>query len=486
MIIYRILWAAFMSCLVGFTFYRSWRWEHGEYKESFNLSGEKRSKDTVVWLPADFLLWIVGIVAVMYIMFRGWKDGVRTFSAFAVDVMILLSAYFAVLLVILPLLREKFSARACATLWIAPVFIFYQIAQLMDLLPVPRLTLYLPRPILNTVLWVWLAGFVVVEGYYLISHWRFVHRVKENSAPIMDDDTLKLWQQIAEELEYRKSVELIRSGATETPFSMGRNNFTRRTVLPVRDYTPEELAMIFRHEIHHLQRWDVNTKIFITFCRALCWWNPLVWLATKKAAEDLELSCDEIVTENMGREERKAYAQLLLNSAAPQQGFTTCLSAAAETLRYRLKNIINIRQRETGTLLVMSALFLCVMCFGVTALADARDTFTDLLLDGAEIQEIHFVDGDVDSEVYGWDEDALRQVLAGVTVEHLASERRTAQATIPHLIIVARCDGKIHYIDLTDDFVTDFHFVKNTIGSLYLVKSSIDWDSIRAALDFAA
>ena len=63
MIVYQFLWAAFMSCLLGFTFYRSWRWEHGEYQERFTLfdKEKKASKDTVVWMPATILLWFIGI-----------------------------------------------------------------------------------------------------------------------------------------------------------------------------------------------------------------------------------------------------------------------------------------------------------------------------------------------------------------------------------------------------------------------------------------
>lgn len=482
----RILWATFMSGILGFAFYRSWQWEHGKHQERITLFDKKNSKDTMVWLPADFLLWVIIITGVMVVILRG-EEGLHIFSAFSLDVMFLLSGYFGLLLILLPLLRKKFSARACATLWIAPVFMFYQIGAWIRNIPLPRLTIYLPRPALNILLWIWLAGFIVVEGYYLITHWRFVHRIKENSSPVMDGNILKLWQQIAEELEYRKEVEILRSKATQTPFSMGRTNWNRRTVLPFQDYTAEELSMIFRHEIHHLQRWDVNTKIFITFCRALCWWNPLVWIATKKAAEDLELSCDEIVTENMGHEERRIYAKLLLNSAASQQGFTTCLSAAAETLRYRLKHIINIRPKATGTLLVMASLFTCIMCFGVLALADARDSYTNLLLpEEVEIQGIHFYDPHHSGEVYKWDEESLRQALHRVTVEHLPSYRDHIQTGVPHLELVITRDGKTHFINLTDDTVKDLRLGKNMENSLYLVKSTVDWDAIRAALDFDA
>ena len=69
-------------------------------------------------------------------------------------------------------------------------------------------------------------------------------------------------------------------------------------VLPNKYYTDEELQLIFNHEIIHIARDDVFTKIYIVFCNACCWFNPLMWLANKKCSEDLELSCDTSVLAN--------------------------------------------------------------------------------------------------------------------------------------------------------------------------------------------
>ena len=60
----------------------------------------------------------------------------------------------------------------------------------------------------------------------------------------------------------------------------------------------------------------------------------------------------------MDEELRRKYAELLLDTAGSSQGFTTCLSAAAETMRYRLKNVITVRKRWPGTVLLSIAMFL--------------------------------------------------------------------------------------------------------------------------------
>ena len=55
----------------------------------------------------------------------------------------------------------------------------------------------------------------------------------------------------------------------------------------------EELKLILKHEIVHIAREDSWSKFFLVFCTAMYWFNPLMWYAMKKSAEDMELSCDD-------------------------------------------------------------------------------------------------------------------------------------------------------------------------------------------------
>lgn len=93
---------------------------------------------------------------------------------------------------------------------------------------------------------------------------------------------------------------------------------------------------IISHVIFRCRVMAVSYPVHDTEVQALCWFNPLMWIATRKASDDLELSCDEIVLENMDEGMRRQYAELLLDTAGQAGGFTICLSAAAETMRYRL------------------------------------------------------------------------------------------------------------------------------------------------------
>ena len=98
-------------------------------------------------------------------------------------------------------------------------------------------------------------------------------------------------------------------GTFEGELSLTVNNPTQpRVVLPLRAYTPDELHLIFRHEMIHICRGDSVSKFFLTFCTALCWFNPLMWRAMRNSAEDMELSCDESVLQEADSATRRESA----------------------------------------------------------------------------------------------------------------------------------------------------------------------------------
>jgi len=471
MIPLQIFWGLFLAVILGFAFRRAWKWEHGS--EAHGPFVEKYGKETFVFVPPTVLFWILFAFLVIFVWNFGPGDGLTHFAAVAMEVLLLLSAYFLVLLILLPLLRQWFSARACALLWLVPAFLSWQAHVLYQILPLPLRTIYIPMNVLHIVGIVWLTGFAAVGGYYLISHLVFHSGVRKHTIKDQDEETLSILQREQNSMDYRRPVTLLR-GDVSAPFSMGQTKRSRCTVLPDRSYTPEELSMIFRHELHHLQRCDVDTKVFLCLCNALCWFNPLVWIATRNAADDLERSCDEIVTENMSDTERRAYAKLLLDAAAPGRGCTTCLSAAAGTLRYRLKSIMNRRRSMPGTLLLMATLFICVMSFGLVSISDSRGSFTSLILTPeAEIQAVF----DDNSGSVKWDDTALREVLNEIELEHITGLRSPVLSG--DQITFTLPGGR--FATLMDQVLIVRGYRRNgSTSDCYLVKTPVDWESLRA------
>ena len=417
------------------------------------FGGDKpRTKETMVWLDPSFLPLLLLIILVMLDTMYG-MDGVERFLSLSLDVMIVISIYFLLLIFLLPLFRRYFSAHACATMWILPVFMFWQAHILIQNTPAPVFVIYIPSHILDALFQAWVIGFVVVFVGKFISHFIFRHGVMSASVPVRDPEILELFNRELTQLEYYRPVRLVKSSAVTVPLSMGTTKRTRVTVLPSREFTQQELQFIFRHEIHHIQRGDVSNKIFFAFCQALCWFNPLIWVATRKASDDLELSCDEIVLENMNEHQRRQYAELLLDTAGSSRGFTTCLSAAAETMRYRLKNVVTVRKRWPGTLLLSIAMFLCVMSHGVIAVSSDRGTVADLITEYRTAEDIRSVfyqtEGETRlSEVFAWEGEELFSYIITHCAPNKVVKKLNPDYTFDRLttfLETVRQKAKFHY-----------------------------------------
>lgn len=490
MILLRMFWALFLAGMVAYTFNRSCTWEHGEpMPETLFGSDKPRTKETIVWLDPSFLPVLLLIILVMLGSIHG-SDGVDRFLSLSLDVMILISIYFILLIFLLPVFRKYFSARACATMWVLPVFMFWQVHLLIQNTPAPSFVIYIPSHILGLLYFIWIIGFVIVYAGKFISHFLFRYRVMSASIPVRDPDILELFQQELKRLEYYRPVKLVQSAAVTVPLSMGTMKRTRVTVLPNREFTKQELQFIFRHEIHHIQRGDVSNKMFFAFCQALCWFNPLIWVATRKASDDLELSCDEIVLEDMDDEKRRQYADLLLNTAGSSRGFTTCLSAAAETMRYRLKNVVTVRNRWPGTVLLSIAMFLCVMSHGVIAVSNDRGTVAELITEYRTVEDIRSVyyqpEGEtLLSEVYGWDGVELFSYLASLEVEKLGSGNEIQNISNHRVAIVFDRNGTIE-LTMDERLIEVYHYHHGGKKEFYYLRSKVDWDVIEGYLDFDA
>lgn len=482
----RFFWPLFMAGMTVYTFRRSWRWEHGAPMPENLFSDKPRAKETAVWVDPSVFPILLLVILLLWWAFDG-TSGVERFFALLLDVMILISLYFLVLVFLLPLLRRYFSARACATLWILPVFMFWQAHMLYQNAPVPRWVIYIPAHILKTVYVVWGVGFCVVFAAKTVSHFLFRHRVLSVAVPVADRDVLELFEKELQRLEFTHPVRLVISPAVEAPLSMGMTKRGRVTVLPHRSFTRQQLQFIFSHEIHHLQRSDVGNKIFFAFCQALCWFNPLMWVAVSKASDDLELSCDEIVLEGMEEPMRKQYARLLLDNAGSSRGFTTCLSATAQTMRYRLRHVMSLRRRRLGTLLVGAAMFLCVVSYGTVAVSHDRGTVAELITG-------RYTAADVQSAYHqpeGWgyleradvrDVEGLFAYLTSLDVEKLSSANEINVSGGQRMALFLTGDGTMD-LQFYDRILRVYYVRDGLHDEYYYLRTPVDWEIVNSFLE---
>ena len=372
-------------------------------------------------------------------------------------------------------------------LWLLPDWIYAFVGRLDLPTDGKKLVLHAPGTLVYVLLAVWAVGAVGVMVWKIGSHLAFRHRILKNAVPVADRQTLHVWDIELERAWIQKCKwKLVQSSAVTTPLSIGLSNRTTRVVLPMREYTQEELSLILRHEIIHISRGDPEAKFFLTFCTAMCWFNPLMWAAMRKSADDFELSCDESVLLDEPQPVRRQYAELLLQTAGDERGFTTCLSATAGALRYRLKNIMKPEKKRTGAILVGLTLFVLALCSGYVALAYDAQPGTQRIFDGQDLSAVTVSSVDPWNDPRGkdgtcMDEDALKDYLASLQPElytekldeYASGEQRelTVMFDTPQgRLSVRLLDQAVHVTRLWDgpDFHSDSYYLQTPTDWAYL------------------
>lgn len=145
-----------------------------------------------------------------------------------------------------------------------------------------------------------------------------------------------------------------------TPFVMG--------VLRPKIYLPSamsgaEYLYIIQHEMHHIRRCDHVIKLLAFAALCVHWFNPLVWLAFALSGKDMEMSCDEAVMRQMGRDIRADYSSSLLQFSTGKRALIgTPLAFGEGDAKARIKNIM--RYKKPTMIIVVLAV---VVCVGLTA-----------------------------------------------------------------------------------------------------------------------
>lgn len=357
----------FYGAVIALLFLLRWWYErkialHGcPDPEAFSLYQGILAKYSPRFFPIFILAFVVGKA-----IFTGWDIAAGLLLDTTLQLLVLLTIYFGVLLVLLPLLRRRISALACATLWLLPTLLYFPFFPGVLSYTFYRpalLVLSVPRDVLLLLVKLWGVGAAAVLAWQIFSHYRFRRAILKDAVPVTDPEVLALWDHAQSILRRKKPIPLLISPAVASPLTVGLCSMV--ALLPQRDFTLEQYRLIFRHELLHIQRYDVDTKCFCMLCRAICWFNPLVWLATRRASDDLELSCDELVVYGTEEPVRQSYAALLLETAGDQRGLSTCLSTSASSLRRRLRRVVAPGKRTSGAVLLGLTMALLILCYGM-------------------------------------------------------------------------------------------------------------------------
>jgi len=458
-----------------------------EWAEERERSPEARPRHPRyrAYFPNYVLPIFLALLWVMTLAIQGIREE-KLLLALCFSVFLHTSIYYVFLSLAMPLLRRYINSRVCAALWLLPNYL-YLLTNQVFMPRVPKLAVYVPETVLRAACLVWLTGFLAVMVWKIAGHFRFRREILRPAHPVEDPEVLALWKR---ELSHaglaRQEYTLVRSPAVTSPLTIGFWHHTIRVVLPERGYTPEELRLIFRHELVHIGREDAVSKFFLAFCAAMCWFNPLMWWAMGKSAEDMELSCDETVLLDADEGKRREYAELLLRTAGDGRGFTTCLSASASSLRYRLRQIMEQGKRFTGSLLAGCILIALFLPSGLVTLALDRTTGAELIFSNEAPSEFEIVDNEVfwhDYSSHHWptpaQPEALKAYLAQLEIYEVPDLYDFSDEGRCIDLNLHRGEENIH-LSLSDNTLLLGGTGKRM--KHYFIPEEIDWDYLRGLL----
>lgn len=189
--------------------------------------------------------------------------------------------------------------------------------------------------------WIWLAGAAGMLLYSLISF-------------------IRLRQKLVGRVRLRENIYL--ADHIASPFVMG--------ILRPKIYLPSSLEekkrqYILLHEGAHIRRLDPFFRAAAFAVLSVHWFNPLVWVAFWLSGRDMEMACDESVMRQMDTDNRREYAQTLLDFAAGRGNILAVPLAFGESgTKVRIKNILRYH-KPRWWMIAAAAVVLAALCVGL-------------------------------------------------------------------------------------------------------------------------
>lgn len=435
------------------------------------------------YIPSGLLVGLILGRTVFVFISVGAEAAKQALISICFDLFLHISVYYSVLLWLLARLRKRISARICAMMWMIPNYLYYMFLSYTQLQK-PIWILKIPGNFVEIVFRIWLLGFAGVLLHGMMQHLRFRSELLKGAKAVEDETILDLWKEelTCANMRYTE-YPLVTSSKVKTPLSVGMFQSAICVVLPEREYSFEELKLIFRHEIIHIGRDDSGNKFSILFFTAMCWYNPLMWIAMRKNADDLELSCDETVLLESDEQTRRRYAKLILDTVGDERGFITCLSASAQSLKYRLQNILKPNIRNSGVFALAVTLFVLCMSCGHVSLAYGTMTGKEIVYqwNGAEKQEIYGMylveEGQTGTNIVECaDAEAFYEYIAGLKLQNMTGNYSFEQRDKKLKFVYELPEGHL-FVELTDDVIRVLPLYRNIENwSTYYLTEGVDWE----------
>jgi beta-lactamase regulating signal transducer with metallopeptidase domain len=238
---------------------------------------------------------------------------------------------------------------------------------------------------------IWLAGAFAIFGRIIVGLLavRFVSR---RTQLITDAAWLPMAIDLAGEMGISRRLRFLRSGRASMPVAAGL--FTPSVIMPADadSWSENRLRVVLLHELAHVKRRDCLTHVMAQAACAFYWFNPLAWLAVKRARAERERACDDLVLACGTR--GSEYADQLLEMARVLRGdrFPALLGGASLAMAHRsqlegrLIAILDPRVPRSGLTRARALAVAALACCAVAPLGALQPWVSTTVIDEAVTQ----------------------------------------------------------------------------------------------------
>ena len=225
-----------------------------------------------------------------------------------------------------------------------------------------------------TLLVLWSLGFIAVMAGLIVGLVRLVVTTR-GCQPVQSNTWRARAELLSREHGLTRPVVVLECPDRSLLLTWGL--FRPRIIVPTgaRSWTTGRIDVVLAHELAHIVRRDWVTQIAAEIVRAVHWFNPLVWLASRRLRDESEHACDDaVLRRGLSAVDYASHLLAVARHVAANGRRWASAPAVADpsTLERRISAMLNISRthaaltRTNGALMVLAAIALTVPVAAVT------------------------------------------------------------------------------------------------------------------------
>ena len=215
----------------------------------------------------------------------------------------------------------------------------------------------------------WLIGMLILAGLFLVSYLR-CRREFRTALPI-HNAVITDW---LDKHQLKRKIEIRQFSGISTPMTYG---LIRPVILLPQNSdweNKQQLQYILFHEYVHICHYDTTVKILATIATCIHWFNPMVWIMYILFNRDIELTCDECVVKEFGRENKSTYAKILIGMEERKNIFAPfCNNFSKNAIEERIESIMKTKKTSVITLALACMIIVSITGVFATSVSAGRD-----------------------------------------------------------------------------------------------------------------